>query len=67
MSNAKTIVLSAAKSELAIALYDDEVFSDDLPDAVLEVAGGKCWEGPASSATISFCSGVDSCPSSPAR
>ena len=34
-------------SELETALHDEEVFSDELPDAVLEVAGSKCWEGPA--------------------
>ena len=45
--------------------YDEEVLSDELPDVALEVAGRKLWEGPASSATISFCSGLDSCPSSP--
>jgi hypothetical protein len=50
-----------------IAVYDDEVFSDDLPDAALEVAGSKCWEGPASSFTVSFCSGIDTCPSYPTR
>ena len=35
-------------SETDTALHDEEVFSDELPDAVLEVAGCKCWEGPAS-------------------
>ena len=45
--------------------YDEEVLSDELPDVALEVAGRKLWEGPPSSATISFCSGLDSCPSSP--
>ena len=54
-------------SESATAPYDEEVFSDDLPDAALEIAGNKLWEGPASSATISFCSGLDSCPSSPQK
>jgi hypothetical protein len=52
-------------SESVTRLYDEEVLSDELPDVALEVAGGKCWEGPASSATISFCSGLDSCPSNP--
>jgi hypothetical protein len=33
-------------SESDTALHDEEVFSDELPDAVLEVAGSKCWEGP---------------------
>ena len=44
------------------ALHDEEMFSDKLPDAVLEVAGSKCWEGPASSVTIGFCSGPETCP-----
>jgi hypothetical protein len=46
------------------ALYD-EAFSDDVPDVALEVAGRRLCEGPAGSATISFCSGIDSCPSHP--
>ena len=52
-------------SESVIAFDDEEIFSFEVPDVALELAGGKCWEGPASSATISFCSGLDSCPSSP--
>jgi hypothetical protein len=52
-------------SEPMTALYDEKVFSDDLPDAALEVAGRRLCEGPAGSATISFCSGIDSCPSHP--
>jgi hypothetical protein len=54
-------------SERDTALYDEEVLSDELPDLALEVAGCKSWEGPASSFTVSFCSGVDTCPSYPAR
>jgi len=46
-------------SEPDIAVYDEDVFSDELPDKSLEVAGNKCWEA--------FCSGIDSCPSCPAR
>jgi hypothetical protein len=53
-------------SESDTALHDEEVFSDELPDAVLEVAGSKCWEGPASSVTIGFCSGPETCPMRPA-
>ena len=53
-------------SESVTMLYDEEVFSDELPDAALEVAGSKCWEGPASSFTVAFCSGIDTCPSYPA-
>jgi len=54
-------------SEPNIAVYDEEVFSDELPDETLEVAGSKCWEGRASSFTVAFCSGIDTCPSYPAR
>jgi hypothetical protein len=54
-------------SEPDTAPYDEEVFSDELPDATLEVAGSKCWEGLASSFTLAFCSGVDTCPSYPVR
>jgi hypothetical protein len=53
-------------SELATAGYYVEVLhGDDVPDAVLELAGSKLWEGPAASFTLSFCSGLDSCPTSP--
>jgi hypothetical protein len=58
---------SNTMSESDTALHDEEVFSDELPDAVLEVAGGKCWEGPASSVTIGFCSGPETCPMGPAH
>ena len=54
-------------SEPNIAVYGEEVFSDELPDETLEVAGSKCWEGRASSFTVAFCSGIDTCPSYPAR
>jgi len=53
-------------SEPNIAVYDQEAFSDELPDETLEVAGSKCWEGRASSFTLAFCSGIDTCPSYPA-
>ena len=53
-------------SESPNTLYDEDVLSDELPDVTLELAGRKLFEGPPSSATISFCSGLDSCPSSPA-
>jgi hypothetical protein len=52
-------------SESVPALYDEETLSFEVPDVALELAGRKLWEGPASSATISFCSGLDSCPSYP--
>ena len=53
-------------SELATTLYDEEVLhGDEVPDAALELAGSKLWEGPAASFTLSFCSGLDTCPTSP--
>jgi hypothetical protein len=53
-------------SELAAALYDEEALHGyEVPDAAIELAGSKLWEGPASSFTVSFCSGIDTCPSSP--
>jgi len=53
-------------SELATALYDEEVLlGDDVPDAALELAGSKLWEGPAASFTAALCTGLDSCPTSP--
>jgi hypothetical protein len=52
-------------SEPNIAVYDEEVFSDELSDEILELAGSKCWEGPGSSFTVAFCSGIDTCPSYP--
>ena len=55
-------------SELTTTLYDDEVLhSDEVPDAALELAGSKLWEGPAASFTVAFCSGIDTCPSSPTK
>ena len=50
-----------------ITAFDEETLSFEVPDAASELAGNKCGEGPAASATISFCSGVDSCPSLPTR
>jgi hypothetical protein len=47
------------------ALYDEEDLNFELSDAALELAGSKCWEGPASSLTVAFCSGIDTCPSTP--
>jgi hypothetical protein len=54
-------------SEPNIAVYNQEAFGDELPDETLEVAGSKCWEERANSFTLAFCSGVDTCPSYPAR
>src|SRR5262249_13765233 len=54
-------------SEPATARYDEEVLHpDDVPDAALELAGRKLWEGPAASLTAAFCS-VPSCPSAPRK
>jgi hypothetical protein len=43
-------------------LQSEEALIADLPDAALEIAGSKLFEGPAGSATLSFCSGYDTCP-----
>ena len=50
------------ESVSTLACHDEEAFVDDLPDAALEIAGRKLCEGQAGSATISFCSGYDTCP-----
>jgi hypothetical protein len=52
-------------SEIVTALYDEEVLLGDVPDAALKLAGSKLWEGPAASFTLSFCTGLESCPTSP--
>jgi hypothetical protein len=53
-------------SEIANTLYDEEVLhGDEVPDAALEFAGSKLWEGPAASFTAAFCTGLDTCPTSP--
>jgi hypothetical protein len=52
-------------SESDTALNDEEALNFELGDAALELAGSKCWEGPASSARLAFCSGLDTCPSYP--
>lgn len=54
-------------SESDIALYNEESLNDELPDAALEIAGSKLWEGPAAAVTAAFCSGLDTCPSSPEK
>ena len=47
-------------------LYD-EVLSDEVSDAALEIAGSKMGDGAAASVTLAFCSGLDTCPSSPRK
>jgi hypothetical protein len=54
-------------TEAVTVLYDEEMLRFDVPDAVLELAGSKCGDGPAASLTVSFCSGIDTCPSLPTR
>jgi hypothetical protein len=49
-------------SESDTALYDEEALNDELPDAALEIAGSKLWEGPAASVTAAFCSGIGQLP-----
>jgi len=45
-----------------LMLCDEETLSQELPDAALEVAAGKYWEG-GNPFTLAFCSGLDTCPS----
>jgi len=45
-----------------VILHSEAALIVDLPDAALEIAGSKLFEGPAGSATLSFCSGYDTCP-----
>ena len=53
-------------NESNTALYDEDVLhGDEVPDAALELAGSKLWEGLAGSFTLAFCSGLDTCPTSP--
>ena len=53
-------------SELATTLSDEEILhGDEVPDAALELAGSKLWEGCAASFTAAFCTGLDTCPTSP--
>ena len=57
---------SNTMSKSVTALYDEDVLhGDELPDAALELAGSKLWEGPAASVTAAFCTGLDTCPTSP--
>jgi hypothetical protein len=53
-------------TESVIELYD-EVLRDEVPDAALEIAGSKMGGGAAASMTLAFCSGLDTCPSSPRK
>ena len=43
---------------------DQQMLSDELADAVLEVAAGKYREV-GNPFTIAFCSGLDTCPAKP--
>jgi hypothetical protein len=52
-------------SESITTLSDEEMLSFEIPDAALKLAGRKLCEGLSSSATVAFCSGLDTCPSSP--
>jgi len=53
-----------SKSLTNLVLYSEEAITDELSDAALEVAAGKCWEA-GNPFTIAFCSGLDTCPSYP--
>jgi hypothetical protein len=49
-------------NEFREAVHGDEaMLTLDLPDEALENAAGSVWEK-ASAVTLSFCSGLDSCP-----
>jgi len=55
-------------NESITALYDEDVLhGDEMSDAALELAGSKLWEGSAASFTLSFCTGLDTCPTSPQK
>ena len=54
-------------SELANTPNDEEVLSDEIPDAPLEIAGSTWGDGAAAAVTAAFCSGLDSCPASPRK
>jgi hypothetical protein len=54
-------------TESAIELNDEKVLNDEISDAALEIAGSKWGDGAAASVTAAFCSGLDSCPSSPPK
>jgi len=47
--------------------FTDFALYDELPDAALELAASKCWEQAGNPFTLAFCSGLDTCPSSPAK
>jgi hypothetical protein len=54
-----------SKSLTDLMLYDEEVLSDEIPDATLEIAASRCWEQAGNPFTLAFCSGLDTCPSLP--
>jgi hypothetical protein len=51
----------------SLVLCDEQTLNDELPDAVLELAGSKCWEQAGNPFTLAFCSGLDTCPAYPAK
>jgi len=54
---------AATLFDLVLYDYDKATLSNELPDAALEVAAGKCWEQAGNSFTLAFCTGLDTCPS----
>ena len=54
-------------TESVNALYDEEMLSFEVQDVALERAGSKWGDGVAAAVTAAFCSGLDSCPSSPRK
>jgi hypothetical protein len=48
------------KSLADLALCDEQILSDELPDAALEVAASQMHSG--NPYTLAFCTGFSSCP-----
>jgi hypothetical protein len=49
-----------SKSPADLAPHDEQILSDELPDAVLEVAASQMYTG--HPYTLAFCTGFSSCP-----
>jgi len=49
------------ESLIDVVRSDEKMLSDEVPDAALEIAAGKCSEL-GNPYTIAFCSGLDTCP-----
>jgi hypothetical protein len=49
-----------SKSLADLALHDEQILTDELPDAALEVAASQMYSG--NPYTLAFCTGFSSCP-----